>query len=547
MLNINNQSRMKSQKLTKILAVVLLIAAVAGCKQKSGTSFELKGKLQGITDGRAILSPVKENNEEEMTGEGPKSDTVAIKNGEFVFTGDYPEPMQYTLFIEGKKYPKYFYIENAQMTITGHADTLYKATLTGGLVNDAEAKFQDESNKRFKKYKLDSLSKIMQSNPGDNIKKVWDATVEKLQKESDQYTMDYIKNNPGSYYSAVLVEQESYGLDAAGVEKLVKMLDPKLGEYAIVEDLVKLIENLKTTDVGVGSFTSEAPDMDYRVDNSFTGKAYGDIAYLASFPDDVLCGLKKDGKVCLFDAKGKLLSEFKTTLKSKPTALAIDRSNSNIYVLGTLNEIKELKQRGKTYKIETPTGVECLVYDAKGAELKKMELAGLKTATGAKVVNKKMLVADFNTRKVAIYDLGSGKMESSINNLRACCRILDFGVNSKNEILVANLGAFRVQAFDYSGKIKYAFGKRGQAINDFHGCCNPVNVASLSSGAIVTVEKDPTRIKIYSKSGARQISGIEELVKGCKYIPMTSDSKNNIYLASVQSGIVKCSPVQITQ
>jgi hypothetical protein len=105
-----------------------------------------------------------------------------------------------------------------------------------------------------------------------------------------------------------------------------------------------------------------------------------------------------------------------------------------------------------------------------------------------------------------------------------------------------NLDAFRELAFDYSGKIQYAFGKRGQSINDFHGCCNPVNVTSLTNGAIVTVEKDPTRIKVYSKSGAKQIAGIQELVKGCRYIPMVSDSKNNLYLASAQSGIIKCSP-----
>jgi hypothetical protein len=320
------------------------------------------------------------------------------------------------------------------------------------------------------------------------------------------------------------------------------MLDPKMNEYPIVQDLYKLIENLKTTDVGVGSFTSEAPDMDYTVDQTFTGKVYSDVTYLASFSNDVICGLKKDGKVVIFDQKGAKQGEFKTTLNSKPTALTVDQSNNTVYVLGTINETKDYISRGKTYKIETPLGVECLVYDAKGSELKKIKLAGLKSATGAKIINNKLLVADYNARKVFIYNLAADTVETSINDLRACCRILDFSVNDKNEILVANLGAFRVQAFDYSGKIKYAFGKRGQTINDFHGCCNPVNVAYMQNGGIVTVEKDPTRIKIYSKSGARQIQGIQELVVGCRYIPMTSDSKNNLYLASAQSGIVKCVP-----
>lgn len=62
----------------------------------------------------------------------------------------------------------------------------------------------------------------------------------------------------------------------------------------------------------------------------------------------------------------------------------------------------------------------------------------------------------------------------------------------------------------------------------------------MSGGAIVTVEKSPTRIKIYSKQGAKQIQGIQELVKGCSYIPMTVDNKDNLYLASPKKGIVKC-------
>ena len=59
-------------------------------------------------------------------------------------------------------------------------------------------------------------------------------------------------------------------------------------------------------------------------------------------------------------------------------------------------------------------------------------------------------------------------------------------------------------------------------------------------GQFITVEKDPTRIKIYNKEGAKQIEGIEELVNGCAYIPMTVDNKENIYLTSPEKGLVRC-------
>jgi hypothetical protein len=92
------------------------------------------------------------------------------------------------------------------------------------------------------------------------------------------------------------------------------------------------------------------------------------------------------------------------------------------------------------------------------------------------------------------------------------------------------------------GKQLLAFGQRGKDVSDFHGCCNPVSVAFLSNGAIVTVEKDPTRIKVYSQEGAKQIEGIQELVSGCTYIPMIVDGNDNLYLASPKKGIIKCIP-----
>ena len=70
-----------------------------------------------------------------------------------------------------------------------------------------------------------------------------------------------------------------------------------------------------------------------------------------------------------------------------------------------------------------------------------------------------------------------------------------------------------------------------------------MSVAYLSNSAIVTVEKDPTRVKVFSKEGAKQIEGIQELVEGCTYIPMTADSKDNLYLASPDKGMIKCVPI----
>ncbi|MCX6865532.1 MAG: hypothetical protein NTV46_04820 [Verrucomicrobia bacterium] len=70
-------------------------------------------------------------------------------------------------------------------------------------------------------------------------------------------------------------------------------------------------------------------------------------------------------------------------------------------------------------------------------------------------------------------------------------------------------------------------------------------MACLADGSIVTVEKSPTRVKIYDKEGKTEkpVTGLGELVEGCSTIPIAVDSMGALYLASATKNcIVKCVP-----
>lgn len=518
------------------ITALFLLFVIIGCNHDGNQpSFELKGTIKGLPDGNIILKQTRQQDD--------IADTIPVKNGQFLFKTDISSPVEYELTVEGTDLRVYFYAENAKMTMTAHADTLWMARFTGGTISEEQKLFRDNMKKLVTDLKLDTLVMQYMRDTGNAAKKqLYTDAINKYNTEMEAGKLKYVKEHPASYYSAILVSEISYQKDAVEIEKFLAMLDPKLDDFSVVEELRTEVQNLKTTDISLDKFISEAPDVEYKADDSYPGNHYKDIKYLASFANDNLCALSRDGNIITIDPQGKQTSIFKAELKAIPSSVAIDQKTGNIYVLGTNLEVKERIVRGRSYKIENENGVECIVYDQKGNKLKAIRLEGIKSATGAKVINGDLIVADFSTRSIVLFDQETGKKLSSIQNLRACCKILDFAVNKKEELMVANLGAFRVQAYDYSGNIKYAFGRRGPSINEFHGCCNPVNVAVLMNGAIVTVEKDPTRIKVYCKSGAKQIEGIQELVKGCTYIPITSDSKNNIYLSSAQSGLVKCIP-----
>ena len=269
----------------------------------------------------------------------------------------------------------------------------------------------------------------------------------------------------------------------------------------------------------------------------------GHVNQLAIGAGDTLCVLENNGKVTIFNPDGSLASTLETGMKNTG-AIATD-AQGNIHVFSTLTKSKKVKVGARMRKVQVPIGVQCAVFSPAGEKIKTMELKNLKSAKAAKLIGDKLVVADLTQRSLIILDAETGKETGRIKKgLRLCCGIFDFCEAPDNTLAVSNLGAFRLQRFDLDGKLLLDFGKRGRAINDFHGCCNPVSAAYLPDGKILTVEKDPTRIKIYDANGknAQKVEGIEELVKGCEFIPVATDSKGNIYLAANKGYIVKCEP-----
>jgi len=267
------------------------------------------------------------------------------------------------------------------------------------------------------------------------------------------------------------------------------------------------------------------------------------VAQLAITTNNILCVLEHTGTVTLFAADGSLIRTFSTGLKATE-AMAV-APDGNLYVLETLMKKKKIKVRARMRTINVPNGVNCILFDLSGKRLMSLRLDGLMSAQAAHVVAGKLVVADPVKKRLVFFDIKTCKQTATVERgLRLCCDIFDFCEAPNETISVANLGAFSVSRYDLNGKLIGKFGRRGRGLDEFHGCCNPVSVGYLPNGRIVSVEKDPTRIKIYDADAknAQKIEGVEELVKGCSFIPMAIDSAGTIYLAAEKGYIVKCIP-----
>ncbi|NOU59336.1 DUF4369 domain-containing protein [Marinifilum caeruleilacunae] len=521
--------KLKMKTLAALLSILMMLSACNSQKKEAG--FTLNGTIHGYENGTLLLK--KDFND-------PNPVKYEVKDGKFTITGDLlDEPKDLFMEIKEKDVRFGLYVENGVNTLEvkltskthpmmGEMFSMEVIKMEASIVNEHEKEIREKDQQVRDQYYGKNMEKMAS---------LTDEDINAYKEASANVNREFIKAHPDAYYSAYLALRLAHGEDSEGVREVLAMLDPKM-DNSLVRALKTKLKDMELTDVDPSEII-KAKNVSYKVEKAFAGSNHTNIVYMGMFSNDNVCTLTKDGSIQIVDAKGKEISKFKPSLASLPTSIAVDQDDQ-IYVMYPLTKKVSRKFRGRTMEIDETYAFECSVFDTKGELKSTFELEGIVTATGARVAEGKLLVADWQSRIIGVFNAKTGAKEAALEDMRPCCAILDFSINAKNEVLVANLGAFRVQAYDLSGKNLLAFGKRGKSVNDFHGCCNPVSVAYLDNGAIVTVEKDPTRVKIFSSEGAKQIEGIEELVKGCSYIPMIVDSKDNLYLASPEKGMIKC-------
>lgn len=290
---------------------------------------------------------------------------------------------------------------------------------------------------------------------------------------------------------------------------------------------------------------AEAPA--YKVDCSFgQDEIKAAPVCLSIDAKDQIYVLLENGTVVIYGADGKSTGKFKVDMKPAPSTMTV--ADGKIYLFNTKRKEKTVEVRGKKVKQIVSDGIGCCVFDPAGTKVTELKLPEASSAADAHFIGKELVVGDLEKSQILYYELNGtdGTVARKITKVfRLCCGIFDFCPGTDPDtIVVANLGAFKVQTYK-TGTKTVEFGQRGSKPDEFRGCCNPVNVACLADGSIVTVEKDPTRVKIYDKDGktSAKVTGLTELVNGCTTIPVVVDRKGSVYLASAgKNCIVKCVP-----
>jgi peroxiredoxin len=236
----------------KLLYPLIISALMLSCKTKlTEPYYVIKGKIVGADSITFVL-------QKRVSGKWVRLDSALEVKGEFKIKGgsiNYPDRVYLTP--KDKKGNIVFYLENADISIIGHIDSLANAKVTGSKTQDEYMAYQDSLKSFNERYsKLDEEYSAAQK-AGDKAKvDEVEKNVDKIYAEQIVFEKEFIKNHPASFITPSIISDLSYDLEALEIETLINALDTAVANIPISKDLKARVAVMKTVAIG-----QKAPDF----------------------------------------------------------------------------------------------------------------------------------------------------------------------------------------------------------------------------------------------------------------------------------------------
>lgn len=237
----------------KRLLFVVLLLGVLSCSKTP--VYNITVNLEGAT-GTVLL-------EQTLDGNMVAKDSAVLVNGSAVLSGMVDHPDMYYLSIRGERRKMILFLENSDITVTAHPDSLNLAKITGSSIHAEYKSVNSKIETVEKEYMALYQESRKLSSEGDTAK-----ANELMSKVDEMYAStgvmmeDFIKSHPASYVTPYFLSQIQYEKDENQLESLLQNLDPILDSVSTVQTLRTRVEKMKTVSVGrtAPDFTQNDPD-----------------------------------------------------------------------------------------------------------------------------------------------------------------------------------------------------------------------------------------------------------------------------------------------
>jgi peroxiredoxin len=206
-----------------IISILLLTIGCNSSSSKANT-YSINVEAKGVYDG--VRAYINRNENEKTT---VATDTAIAKNGVFQFRGEVMAPEMRFITIDGVNGQVFFVLEPETVNITVYKDSIQKSKVSGGYNNVAFSEYRQGF--LIITNKLDKLREefaTARQNP-QNIPELQKRNVA-LREELKNYGFDFLKKNPNSDFSLMLLDglsaQPKFDVNAA--ENVLSLMDDKL-------------------------------------------------------------------------------------------------------------------------------------------------------------------------------------------------------------------------------------------------------------------------------------------------------------------------------
>lgn len=233
-------------------------------------------------------------------------------------------------------------------------------------------------------------------------------------------------------------------------------------------------------------------------------------------------------------------------------AMALD-PNNRVFITGGKDVVVFNGEHKKEYAFTLPQEAGCIAVDDTGTLYagfrngvvlfddrgnRKAEWADLgyqALLTSIAVYGDMVYVADAGNAMVMEFDR-SGRLIDYISSKNEQFVIpspyFDIASRKMDSLWVVNPGRGKIVLFDNKNKPVQSIGFPSNELEGFGGCCNPIHLALLKDGSLVTAEKGIARIKVYDVKGNMTdvVAGPAQFDSGTVIADLAIASNDEIYV-----------------
>ncbi|WP_340198529.1 redoxin domain-containing protein [Ascidiimonas sp. W6] len=257
----------------KIGILFVALTAMISCDRLKENEYRLTVEIEGVEDGKKVY--IKKSDEQNLP---VTLDSTEVKDGKFVISGFSASPELHYVFIDGVKGNLGYIAEPGKINVIAYKDSITKSILGGSPANEDFNDFLTQSKIIGNKINSVRDEFAAASKSGDTVTiNTLKETYEELMLEAQDFETEFIKENPESFMSALIMERMLF-MGSKTTEEIKELFEP-------------LSEELKATRVG--------KNISSKLDE-FTKTSIGSIA-----PD--FTGPTPEGtQLTLTEAKGKV-------------------------------------------------------------------------------------------------------------------------------------------------------------------------------------------------------------------------------------------------